>query len=249
MSSRFDPDVQAFAARAQAIAGVSQLPPPTLPTHIAGWITDRIQFGDFKPGEAIRELAVADHFDVSRGPVREALRLLDRDGLVTLRGRKGAIVRQLSPEETRSLFLIRAELFAAQAGLAAAVETPNPAALKAMSDGLDLLKELANAPQETDVGQYIMVRRGIATLIVSISGARYLAKYSRAYENEVAMLWASILRPERRKASAARWAGLCKAIRNGRRGEAERLARDLVLESLQEIRRLTVEADGSSPDA
>lgn len=244
--SAFDPDIRAFAARAEAIAGVGRLPPPTLPGHIAAWIADRIQFGDFKPGEAIRELNVADHFDVSRGPVREALRLLDRDGLITLRGRKGAIVRKLTLEETSSVFLIRAELFAAQAGLAASSTAPNPAAVEAMTDGIGLLKKLANAPQDTDVGEYIMVRRGIALLIVSISQAWYLAKFSQGFENEVAMLWASILRPERRRESASRWAGLCKAIENGRRGEAERLARDLVLESLAEIHRLIAEDAASA---
>lgn len=244
--SAFDPDIRAFAARAEAIAGLGQLPPPTLPGHIAAWIADRIQFGDFKPGEAIRELVIADHFDVSRGPVREALRLLDRGGLITLRGRKGAIVRELTLEETRSLFMIRAELFAAQAGLAASATAPDPTAIEAMTDGVELLMKLANAPEETDVGEYIMVRRGIATLIVGISQARYLANFSRAFEHEVAMLWASILRPERRRESASRWAGLCKAIANGRRGEAERLARDLVLESLAEIRRLTDKGEGSA---
>lgn len=245
--SKFEPDIRAFAARAEAIAGLGQLPPPTLPGHIATWIADRIQFGDFKPGESVRELAIADHFDVSRGPVREALRQLDRDGLITLRGRKGAVVRELTPEEMRSLFLIRAELFAAQVGLAASATTPGQATLNAMTDGTDLLMQLAGAPDETDIGEYIMVRRGIAALIVSISGAWYLAGLSRTYENEIGMLWASILRPERRQASAERWAALCKAIAAHRSREAERLARDLVLESLEEIQRLTAEKTDPKP--
>ncbi|PQA87705.1 GntR family transcriptional regulator [Hyphococcus luteus] len=246
MTTELEPDIRAFVARAETIAGVAQPPPPTLPGHIAAWIADRIQFGDFKPGESIRELAVADHFDVSRGPVREALRLLDRDGLVALRGRKGAIVRKLTDEELEGLFHIRAELFAAQAGLAASASEPSAAALGAIADGAALLMRLA-ATEDATVGHYITVRRAVSVLITSISGANYLGRMSGAFEREVAVLWASILSPERRRRSAARWNALCKAIENRRVGEAERLARDLVLDSLAEIRRRAEAGDSPLP--
>ncbi|WDI31913.1 GntR family transcriptional regulator [Hyphococcus flavus] len=236
MTAELAPDIRAFVARAETIAGVAQPPPPSLPGYIAAWIADRIQFGDFKPGESIRELAVADHFDVSRGPVREALRLLDRDGLVTLRGRKGAIVRKLTDDELEALFHIRAELFAAQAGLAASASERSAAALAAIADGVALLTRLSIAKEAT-VGDYITVRRAVSVLITSLSGARYLGRMSAVFEREVAVLWASILSPERRRRSAARWTALCKAIEKARVGEAERLARDLVLDSLAEIRR------------
>ncbi|MEQ8177476.1 MAG: GntR family transcriptional regulator [Amphiplicatus sp.] len=236
MRSEFEPDVRAFFARAEALIGLAQGPPPTLPGHIAAWIADRIQFGDFKPGDSIRELTVSDYFDVSRGPVREALRLLDRDGLVVLNGRKGAMVRDLSAEETDALFRIRAELFAAQAGLAASVTPRDPAVLAALDDGAALLTRIA-AADGAPVGDYITVRRAISVLIASLSGANYMATLSAALEREVAVLWASVMNPERRRRSAATWSGLCKAIANSRVGEAERLARDLVLDGLAEVQR------------
>lgn len=236
MRSEFEPDVRAFFARAEALIGLTQGPPPTLPGHIATWIADRIQFGDFKPGDSIRELTVSDYFDVSRGPVREALRLLDRDGLVILNGRKGAMVRDLSSEEIDALFRIRAELFAATAGLAASVTPRDPAVIAALDDGAALLARIA-AAEDAPVGDYITVRRGISVLIASLSGANYMAKLSAALEREVAVLWASVLNPDRRRRSAATWGGLCKAIANSRVGEAERLARDLVLDGLAEVQR------------
>lgn len=245
MRSEFEPDVRAFLARAEALIGVPPGPPPTLPGYIAAWIADRIQFGDFKPGESIRELTIADHFDVSRGPVREALRLLDRDGLVTLNGRKGATVRDLSPEEIDALFRIRAEMFAVQAGLAASVEWRDPAILAALEDGAALLARIA-AADNAPVGDYITVRRGISVMIASLSRARYMAQLSASLEREVAVLWASVLHPDRRRRSAATWAGLCKAIVNSRVGEAERLARDLVLDGLAEVQRRSESAGGSA---
>ncbi|MEE2692593.1 MAG: GntR family transcriptional regulator [Pseudomonadota bacterium] len=236
MRSEFEPDVRAFFARAEALIGAVPGPPPTLPGHIAAWIADRIQFGDFKPRDSIRELTIADYFDVSRGPVREALRLLDRDGLVVLNGRKGAMVRDLSAEETDALFHIRAELFAAQAGLAASVTPRDPALISALGDGAKLLARIA-AADNAPVGDYITVRRAISVLIASLSGANYMARLSAALEREVAVLWASVQNPDRRRRSAATWGGLCRAIENSRVGEAERLARDLVLDGLAEVQR------------
>ena len=56
------------------------------------------------------EQAVSAEFAVSRGPVREALRLLESDGLVTILPRRGAQVTTLSTEEVREIFDIRASL-------------------------------------------------------------------------------------------------------------------------------------------
>lgn len=236
MRPEFEPEIRAFLARAEAIAGTREPRLPSLPRQISEWIADRIQFGDFKPGESVRELIVADHFDVSRGPVREALRILDRDGLVSLQGRKGAVVRELSVEEIEGLFHIRAELFAAQSGLAALAGKREEAAIAAMNEGAALLVRLAE-DEAASVGDYIKVRRGVSILIAGISKASYIARLSAVFEREVALLWASVLTSERRRLSAARWGALCKAVENRRGGEAERLARDLVLGGLAEIQR------------
>lgn len=239
------PDASAFVARAESMLGGVPALAPSLPGHIAAWIADRIQFGDLKPGEPIRELAVAEQFDVSRGPVRDALRLLDRNGLVRLEGRKGASVRGFSAEETGEVFRIRAELFGAQCGLAAAAKDRDPEAVAALGEGGRLLVRLA-AESDGPVGEYITVRRAISFLIAALSRNLYMAELSAAMEREVAVLWVTVLHPDRRKRSAAIWADLCQAIAVGRPGEAERLGRDLVLDGLAEIQRRST-AEVSSP--
>jgi DNA-binding GntR family transcriptional regulator len=225
-----------FVARAEALAELGPLAPPTLPGHIAAWMADRIQFGDLKPGEPIRELAVADHFDVSRGPVREALRLLDRDGLVTLNGRKGARVRAFSAEETDAVFRIRAEIFGEMTGLAAAAEDRDPAALAMLEEGGELLTALAE-DAKAPIADYMVVRRSISRLIVRLGRNTYLAQVSGGLEREIAVLWASVLSPERRRRSAASWVKLCGAIVKADAAEARRLGNALVMEGLAEIQR------------
>jgi DNA-binding FadR family transcriptional regulator len=63
------------------------------------------------PGGRIGEQELADEFAVSRGPIRDALRILEREGLATLLPRRGAIVTELSADELRELLEIRAGLF------------------------------------------------------------------------------------------------------------------------------------------
>jgi len=87
-------------------------PPLTrsLPEQIAAQLSRRIAGGAYGPGQRILEQAVAAEFTVSRGPVREALRLLEKEGLVTILPRRGAQVTNLSVDEVREIFDIRAAL-------------------------------------------------------------------------------------------------------------------------------------------
>src|SRR5258705_190980 len=82
----------------------------SLVEQIAARLSERIVGGDYAPGQRIMEQALADEFQVSRGPVREALRLLEKDGLVTILARRGALVTKLSIDEVREIFDIRAML-------------------------------------------------------------------------------------------------------------------------------------------
>jgi DNA-binding GntR family transcriptional regulator len=70
---------------------------------LKGWILD----GTLKPGERIVELTLSRKLEVSRAPLREALWLLSRQGLVQIRAHHGATVTQLSEQDIREIFEIR----------------------------------------------------------------------------------------------------------------------------------------------
>ncbi|HHX96242.1 MAG TPA: GntR family transcriptional regulator, partial [Clostridia bacterium] len=60
-----------------------------------------------KPGERLMETELAEEMDVSRTPIREAMRKLELEGYVVMVPRKGAYVASLSIEDITSLFEIR----------------------------------------------------------------------------------------------------------------------------------------------
>ena len=63
--------------------------------------------GRLKPGQAIRETALAEELGISRTPIREALQRLARDGLVRLDARNGARIGELSLQEIHELYDLR----------------------------------------------------------------------------------------------------------------------------------------------
>jgi len=73
-------------------------------------LRERILRGDYPEGEPLRQDALADELGVSRIPVREALRQLEAEGLVTFSPHRGAVVSTLSLEEIEELFELRADI-------------------------------------------------------------------------------------------------------------------------------------------
>lgn len=73
-------------------------------------LRDRILRGQYPEGEPLRQDAIADELGVSRIPVREALRQLEAEGLVTFSPHRGAVVSTLSLDEITELFELRADI-------------------------------------------------------------------------------------------------------------------------------------------
>ena len=103
---------------------------------------------EIKAGERLNEQALAARFGVSRGPIREAARTLERDGLVTCIANQGVFVRQLSIEEAVELYEMRAVVVGYACGRVAERATPEEKAELA-----DLVRRMDDAA-ETDADAY-----------------------------------------------------------------------------------------------
>jgi len=79
----------------------------TLAHDIADDLRHLIEHGRYEPGAALRQAEIATRLGVSRIPVREALRILERDGLVAVQANRGAFVLQHDEEEVAELFDVR----------------------------------------------------------------------------------------------------------------------------------------------
>ena len=82
-------------------------------------LMDAIKAGDFRPGDRLREVDIADRLSLSRTPIREALRRLEAERIVEHRPRIGAVIRTLSQTEVVELYEMRLVLERTAAELAA----------------------------------------------------------------------------------------------------------------------------------
>jgi len=81
--------------------------PQPIPYYLMEKIRRGIITGRYPPGEALREQQLETEYGASRGPLREALRLLQLRGLVTHEPRRGFRVREYSPELTEQIYRLR----------------------------------------------------------------------------------------------------------------------------------------------
>ena len=104
--------------------------------------------GELRPGERIPQAAVAARFGTSRLPVRDALRELQRQGLVTLESKRGARVLELGQEELAEIYLLREHL---EPALVAAAATRLP------DTALETLNRLATEMERVAGGNDVRV--------------------------------------------------------------------------------------------
>jgi len=95
----------------------------SLSEHIYVLLEEAIIQGQLPPGTHLQAEAIAEQFEMSRIPVREALRALHAHRWVMIRPRRGAFVRQQTETEASELFQVRAVLEAQAARWGAAQRT------------------------------------------------------------------------------------------------------------------------------
>ena len=197
----------------------------TLPAQIAVRIGQAIVENEFKPGQKLREVDLAAAFGVSRASVREALRAVEREGLVTILPQRGAQVTALSVEEVQDIFEIRAHLMGlACHRLAKALPPDRTAELER------LLEALQRALEDGDA--YARASLAISEFCVRHAGSRRLADLILSFGRQTARYTRlSLSPPERRRQSSANWSKLVKAILAGDAPGAERTAGQLVLDT------------------
>jgi DNA-binding GntR family transcriptional regulator len=211
----------------------------SLPEQIAGQLSRRITSGAYAPGQRMMEQTVAGEFGVSRGPVREALRLLEKDGLVTILPRRGALVTNLSISEVREIFDIRAALNGLRDRSIA--EDPARHGLLPLLEGeVATLARFARDPRRGDdyVETVFKLNRLLTAAARSLrlrtildALAQQTLRYSRL----------GLSTAPRRRQSVKHWQELLKALRAGDGEHAQRTAeirvrdsRDAAVKKLQD---------------
>lgn len=115
------------------------LSPRALYQEAADLLRERIFSHELEPGSWIDELKLAEEYGISRTPLREALKVLATEGLVTMKVRRGAYVTEVSDTDLSDVYHLLALLESDAAGVVA--EKATPAQLKELQELHNTLEE------------------------------------------------------------------------------------------------------------
>lgn len=202
--------------------------------QIAERINHDVLAGVYKPGQRIIEQDIADSFQVSRGPVRDAIRILEREGVVEILARRGAHVTSLSVKEVNDIFAIRGALIALAVSLATPLLTEEDIArVRKWVDQMSTTSSEGGSTEEYVPHSYrislFLSRRcqneRLFEMIRSMS--RQTLRYSHL----------GLSSPKRRERSVRIWNDLVDALENRDDVRASDLAECLIRESGEAARK------------
>ncbi|TXL81920.1 GntR family transcriptional regulator [Vineibacter terrae] len=202
-----------------------------LPQQIADHLGHQIMNGACAPDSRLKEELLAERYQVSRGPVREAFRILERSGLVEIVPRHGARARVFDPADLGSLFSVRAVLL----GLAArqATEQARPEMLERVATLVDRLRRSAET-MDISAREHATTAGEAQHVIAEFSGNRPLARMLEELTSRALwrMAWCEtpldLNTRVRRQQSARFWSDLLRAMKSGDAAGAERIGRTLL---------------------
>ena len=136
---------------------------------VADRLREQIFSKQLEPGSWLDEQSLANQFGISRTPMREAIKALASEGLVTMKLRRGAYVTEVNRADLEQIFTVISLL---------ECQTAKESALKATEDELNLLDHLHHrlekAAADRDIEQFFEINGKFHELIQQIAGNRWL---------------------------------------------------------------------------
>ncbi len=143
-------------------------------------IEQAILSGQYPPGAKLIEAALAEKLGVSRGPIREAFRMLDEAGLVRTEKNRGVFVRDISLDEATEIFDLRAAMEEMVGRQLARQITP--AQLQEVNTLLDAMTQ---AVSEKNIDAYYQLNLQFHDRLVELTGNRRLLALYRKLIKEI----------------------------------------------------------------
>lgn len=186
-------------------------------------LKQRIITLELSPGEPLKEQELATHFEVSRTPVREALGILDHEGLVEIIPQKGAFVAKLDFMIIREIYQLREVL----EGLAARIAAPRIDIRK-----LDKIEKILDSSE--DAAQIERKGRELHEFIIKAAGNRRLAEILRILQSQVMRIhYLTVRIPGRTEKSLQEHREIIAALRKRKGNLAERTVKRHIMSSME----------------
>ena len=194
--------------------------------HIEVWIIK----GEYEPGRQLKEEEIAARLGISRPPVREAFKLMEAEGLVVRKPRRGVFVTEMTAKDVWEAYTLKAALYEMAAELA--LERITGSQINKLET---LVKQMERciSTQPVDLIQYQQYHQDFYDQIMDISGHGRLKKISNSIHNQVCRFgYKSLQNSQHLHASVRYHRKILNALKIGDKKLACRLTKDYVLKTL-----------------
>ena len=215
------------AATASVPETTLEKPETSVTTHaVMALLREKIRIGRLVPGQRLVEADIVKETGASRGKVREALRRLETEGLVSIEEFRGASVRQLSMDEGDQIYKARMALEGMAAGeFARSDNTKLKKQLQKLQTGMNGLEKTG------DHGRFAQLNDAWHALIIEGSGNYYATQFLRQLSVPVyRLLFSTFYNAQRIDRANADHKVITRAIVDGRVDDAERAMRNHILD-------------------
>ncbi|CAM5526191.1 hypothetical protein ECAE60S_03962 [Eoetvoesiella caeni] len=220
----------AALASSQDGSSVFQMP-QSIAEGIATILRDRLAHGVYPPGSWIRESSLAEEFNFSKGPVREALQTLVNEELLVREPRRGVRVVDLSDEEIVEIFQLRLALLELAAELASRHVVPEQ-----LQVARGLLQDMNMALEQGDIDAQMPIGGQLSQWVCNCSGNKRLEQnWSRLTYQTRMYIYASLRSSNDLQRVGQLWHELIDAIAQGKPIDARAAVRGLVRRALDDL--------------
>ena len=195
---------------------------PTVRAIVARKLREAIMSGNLKPGQRLVERELCEMMGVSRPSIREALRLLEADGLVNTVPHRGPMVSTISLEEARQLYAARAVLegFAGRE----CARLHDPAVVRKIGEALTRLKA---ALAESDMIAVLEAKTDFYAALIGGCQNAFIERMLKPLHDRITLLRiTSMSHPKRVNKSLREVTAIWRAIQSGDEDLAERCCVD-----------------------
>ncbi|HSZ98389.1 MAG TPA: GntR family transcriptional regulator [Bradyrhizobium sp.] len=195
---------------------------PTVRAIVARKLREAIMSGNLKPGQRLVERELCEMMGVSRPSIREALRLLEADGLVNTVPHRGPMVSTISLEEARQLYAARAVLegFAGRE----CARLHDPAVVRKIGEALTRLKA---ALAESDMIAVLEAKTDFYAALIGGCQNAFIERMLKPLHDRITLLRiTSMSHPKRINKSLREVTAIWRAIQSGDEDLAERCCVD-----------------------
>ena len=194
--------------------------------HIQVWIIK----GEYQPGQQLKEEEIATRLDISRPPVREAFKMLEAEGLVIRKPRRGVFVTEMTEKDVWEAYTLKAALY--EMALELAMNSIDDSQISELEAVVQQMENCVQA-EPVDLLGYQEYHRDFHKQIMVISGHRRLKKIAASIHNQVSRFSYKSLQNKKHLDSSVRYHRRILAAIKGRDSDrACKLMKEHVLKAI-----------------